>query len=221
MTLTGIRALCTWTFDLRMREHRPKILLPENLEAKFNGAMPTRRTFLAAAAFAPEAFAQGTGNSAPVQPDFWNQPRWVWLKRPETREEIRIVYWAQGGLINDAYIRLCWFLRDPKVGKSMYFSPVVLDMLYASSAWLAWNNMERPITTTSGARFPESNDKTEGAVKNSMHTRGRAHDGRIPGVSLQSMYQLGVWLGGGGVGYYPGKNFCHWDDGNVRVWRGS
>jgi len=94
-------------------------------------AMPSRRAFLLAAAFAPEAFAQ-----APVQ-GFWEQPRWVWLHRPATGEEIRTVYWAQGNLIQQEYVRLCWFLRDVRAGKSMWMSPVLLDMLYASSSWLA------------------------------------------------------------------------------------
>ncbi len=182
--------------------------------------MPSRRAFLLAAAFAPQAFAQSGAHASMVQPDFWNQPRWVWRKRPATGEQIRTVYWAQSHLIEKEYIRLGWFLRDVRAGKSMYMSPVLLDMLYATSGWLAWHRMARPIITTSGARFAATNDATEGAARNSLHKEGRAHDGRIPGVSLESMFRLGAWLGGGGVGYYPGKNFCHWDDGRIRFWRG-
>lgn len=176
----------------------------------------SRRAFLCAAAFAPEAFA----TSSHVEANFWNQPRWVWLKRPETGEEIRVYYWAQGELIQDGYQRICWFLRDRHVGKGMYMSVVLLDMLYATSGWLQWHGLSRPIVTTSGARFPQTNARLEGAARQSLHMEGRAHDGYIPGVSLASMSQLGLWLGGGGVGYYPGKNFCHWDDGRSRYWRG-
>lgn len=178
--------------------------------------MPDRRAFLLAAAFAPEAFAQ----AAHALPGFWNQPRWVWLKRPATGEEIRAVYWAQGQLVQSEYLRICWFLRDVRAKKSMYMSIVLLDMLYATSAWLAWHGMARPITTTSGARFAATNAMIEGAAKDSLHQEGRAHDGLIEGVSLESMVKLGAWLGGGGVGYYPAKKFCHWDDGRVRFWKG-
>lgn len=184
------------------------------------GVKPSRRSFLLAATFAPLAFAQSGVQQQGGPMHFWNQPRWVWLKRPETGEEIRTVYWAQGQLIESEYFRLCWFLRDRRLNKSMYMSLVLLDMLYASSGWLAWNNMARPIITTSGARFESTNALTEGAAKNSLHKEGRAHDGYIPGISLESMFRLGAWLGAGGVGYYPGKNFCHWDDGRVRFWRG-
>jgi len=155
-----------------------------------------------------------------VQRNFWNQPRWVWLRRPATGEEIRTVYWAQGQLLQENYIRLCWFLRDTHVGRSMYMSTVLLDVLYASCGWLAWNGIQRPITTTSGARFESTNAGTEGAAKNSLHKEGRAHDGYIEGVTIESMFRLGAWLGAGGVGYYPTKKFVHWDDGRVRYWRG-
>lgn len=188
-----------------------------------HGVSPSRRSFLIAAAFTPEVFANtaAPGSMGPgVQPHFWNQPRWVWLRRPATGEEIRTVYWAQGNLIQQEYIRLCWFLRDVRAGRSMYMSLVLLDMLYATCGWLAWHGIHRPVTTTSGARFSITNALTEGAHKNSLHKEGRAHDGLIEGVSLESMFRLGAWLGAGGVGYYPDKKFIHWDDGRVRYWRG-
>jgi uncharacterized protein YcbK (DUF882 family) len=175
---------------------------------------------LLAAAFAPQVFAQTPGAQAMVQPNFWNQPRWVWLKRPSSGEEIRTVYWADGALIQSEYLRLCWFLRDLRAGASMYMSPILLDMLYATSGWLAYFGMSRPIITTSGARFPSTNSHTEGAARNSLHQRGMAHDGYLPGITLESMTRLGIWLNGGGVGFYPAKSFNHWDTGTARVWRG-
>lgn len=185
-------------------------------DQRLPSALPSRRAFLVAAAFAPQAF----GAMPNGQGGFWDRPRWVWLKRPRTGEEIRTYYWAQGVLIPDGYKQICWFLRDVQAGKGMYMSPVLLDMLYATSAWLAHHGLARAIETTSGARFPETNSQIESAARNSLHMEGRAHDGRLPGISLQSMQQIGVWLGGGGVGYYPEKNFCHWDDGRIRQWRG-
>ncbi len=60
---------------------------------------------LAAAAWAPEIFAQSSG-------DYWSQPRMLWLKRKETGEEVRTVYWADGRLVVDAYVQCCTLLRD-------------------------------------------------------------------------------------------------------------
>lgn len=182
------------------------------------GTAPSRRAFLTAAAFTPQALAQAP-NGALGSP-FWNQPRWVWLKRPQSGEEVREIYWADGQLVDAGYRRVCWFLRDLTQQQALYMSPILLDMLYATSGWLQVHNLARPIETTSGVRMESTNSATEGAARNSLHMQGRAHDGRIPGISLQSMFAIGAWLSGGGVGYNPGKNFCHWDDGRVRYWRG-
>ena len=177
----------------------------------------SRRAFMAAAAFAPQAFAAQQGI---VESQFWNQARMVWLYRPATRESIRTYYWADGQLIESEYRRICWFLRDVRAGKAMFMSPVLLDMLYAQCGWLRYHGIEQPVHTHSGARFRETNAITEGAARDSLHMEGRAHDGSIPGISTETLFKLGAWLGGGGVGYYPNKNFCHMDDGRIRYWRG-
>lgn len=41
----------------------------------------SRRSLLLAAAFAPQAFARSSEAGQAMTPNFWNQPRWVWLKR--------------------------------------------------------------------------------------------------------------------------------------------
>lgn len=180
----------------------------------------SRRSLLLAAAFAPQAFARSSEAGQAMSPNFWNQPRWVWLKRQGTNDEIRTVYWADGALIESEYTKICWFLRDRSAGKAMYMNPVLLDVIYAQCGWLRFNGIDRPYISTSGARFPESNAKIEGAKKNSQHLKGNAHDGYIEGISIEVQNEFAKWVGGGGVGYYRAKNFIHTDVGNVRYWRG-
>lgn len=181
----------------------------------------SRRQFLAAAsAFAPQVFAQTPNAQSMVPTGFWNQPRYVWLYRPATREEVREVYWADGQLQDTGYRKICWLLRDTRLNQAMFMSPVLLDVLYACNGTLAYHGIPRAIHTTSGARFPSTNARTEGAARDSEHMRGGAHDGYIPGISTEYMARLGLWLSGGGVGFYPEKRFCHWDVGAVRFWRG-
>ncbi|POR10890.1 hypothetical protein BV908_08880 [Diaphorobacter sp. LR2014-1] len=180
----------------------------------------SRRALLIAAAFAPEAFARSSTAGTVMTPNFWNQPRWVWLKRAKTDDEIRAVYWADGQLIVSEYEKICWFLRDRAAGKAMYMNPVLLDVIYAQCGWLKFNGIERPYISTSGARFPETNSKLEGAAKNSQHLLGNAHDGYIEGINIEVQNEFAKWLGGGGVGYYRAKNFIHTDVGNIRYWRG-
>ena len=181
---------------------------------------PSRRAFLLAAATTPQIFGNAAFASQGLTSDFWNQPRWVWLRRHRTNEEIRTVYWANGQLIESEYERVCWFLRDRHINKAMYMSPVLLDVLYAQCGWARYVGIDRPMISTSGARFQQTNNRTEGAAKDSKHTTGEAHDGFFEGVQISVQSQFAQWIGGGGVGFYPNKHFIHTDVGKVRYWRG-
>ena len=108
---------------------------------------------------------------------FWERPRWVWLKRPATGEVIKKVYWQDGQLIEQAYSDISWLLRDVRFERMMALkSPIIrtalnngvidshqvtpwiamdailLDILYAYSAWLDFNKVQSPILITSGFR---------------------------------------------------------------------
>lgn len=216
------------------------------------GFLSTRRALigaLAAAAISTNlpAFAvtpEWGKSPAEISGDFWTQQRWVWLKRAGTNEEIRLVYWANGQLIPEAYQQLSWFLRDrrfeqmlstesPIITKAVssgrltpaqktpwaLMDPVTLDILYAYSAWLHVYGLSRPLMVTSGFRHFISNEQTEGAALASWHPKAGAVDFYIPGVSVEQVARFGQWLAGGGVGLYLKKNFTHVDRGRVRSWQ--
>lgn len=209
-----------------------------------------RRRFLQAAAVVPAllapnlpAIAQGGSQGVSVGTsvyagDFWSRPRWVWLRRAESAEEVRATYWADGRLIQSEYDKLVWFLRDLRMERVMqslhsrgkpipqnYYcafgmSVILLDILYAHCAWLEMFGIRQPLWMTSAFRHPLTNAATEGAAKNSLHQTGRAGDTRIAGVRPLEQARFAVWLRGGGVGVYPSRSFTHVDDGRQRVWRG-
>ena len=186
-----------------------------------NGVMLNRRQLLAASAALPAIFmGQASAANVQVAPDFWSQPRYVWLKDQASGEEIKETYWADGRIIMPNYEKICWFLRDRKRDEAVYYSTVVLDVMYATAGWLAYFKMPRAIVKTSAYRHPKTNAAIEGAVKDSFHTKGRAIDGYIPGVPIDRTATFGKWLQAGGIGFYPSRNFTHWDDGNQRVWKG-
>lgn len=176
---------------------------------------------------------------------FWSAPRWVWLKRASTGEQVRIAYWKDGVVDQNAYGRISWFMRDlrfeqmmqqnhslirsslgsgritnAQVTPWMLLDPVLLDILYAYSAWLAYHGVNHPLIVNSGFRHPLTNAMTEGAARHSWHTRGGAADLVVPGISPTKLASFGAWLQGGGVGLYPNRNFIHVDRGNVRRWVG-
>lgn len=182
--------------------------------------------------------------SPPVYADnIWSRPRWVWLKRSTTGEQIRQVYWADGQLVEPGYQAISWFMRDlrfesmlanrdkrivsalqsGRIGTQhlspwMLMDPVLLDVLYAHCSWLEYFGVNNPLVLNSGLRHLLTNQMTEGAAFDSPHMRGSAGDIVIPGVSPQRVSAFSRWLQAGGVGLYQSKGFTHVDRGRVRAW---
>lgn len=157
------------------------------------------------------AFGQSAG--------FWDMPRELWLTRPSTREEVRAIYWADGRLVPEGYDTICRLLRDTQMNMAVQFDLVALDILRGAYGWLQNAGVMRPLIIHSGYRHPKTNDR-EGGALGSKHMRAQAIDMRIEGVSSESVARFGLYLAGGGVGFYPGKGFTHLDSGRVRFWRG-
>jgi len=167
------------------------------------------------ACFSTQAQAAETGF------DITRGSRVLNLYRPETGEKLVIEYMRDGVWLPDAYNYICWHLRDIHVNKH-----VAMDYnLVAILDWTQWfvrqYGYTQPLQILSGYRSPWTNEHTEGAVKDSQHTHGKAIDLRIPGLSAEYLGKLFQWLSRGGVGTYPGHNFVHIDTGRVRTWRGK
>ena len=225
-----------------------------------NALLPTRRSLLRTLLAAGGAVAGGVAAPAivlasAVQPpvgaprgnsaaDFWTAPRWVWLTRPATGEQIRQVYWRDGQLIQSGYEAISWFMRDVRFERMlkakdrrihkaldagrierehltpwMLMDPVILDILYAYCAWLHSFNINEPVVLTSALRHMLTNELTEGAARDSWHVKGGAADIVIPSVPTANAAAFGKWLAGGGVGLYASKRFVHLDRGRVRAWK--
>ena len=152
-------------------------------------------------------------------PEFWSLPREIWLYRPDTGEQVRAVYWADGALVPQGYIEICQLLRDIHRNEAVQFDLVTLDIARGVYGWLRANNVDRPLIINSGYRHPLTN-ASEGGVRNSLHTKAQALDLRIEGVSTAAISNFGLYLAGGGVGFYPGKRFTHLDRGRIRHWTG-
>lgn len=191
--------------------------------------------------------AAPAGPGAPSSPEYaesiWSKPRWVWLKRSTTGEQIRETYWANGQVVDHGYQMISWFMRDlrfermlarndpvitralaaGRIGQQdlsqwMLMDIVLLDVLYAHNAWLQFFGVDGPIIFNSGLRHMLTNEITEGAARDSPHMRGSAGDIVIPGVPPARVAAFSRWLQAGGVGLYPSKGFTHVDRGRVRSW---
>lgn len=152
--------------------------------------------------------------------DFWSMPRWIWIQRRETNEEVKICYFADGKIQQGGYVQACRILRDVKANQAVQMDPVLLDILCGIQGWVRAYGANIPLIANSGYRTSHTNANTEGAVKNSMHLYGAAADIWMPGIPAESIAKLGVYLNGGGVGFYPSRNFVHVDRGRLRTWKG-
>lgn len=150
--------------------------------------------------------------------DFWSYPRRLYIKRVSTGEEANVVYWANGRIVPEGYKQLSWIMRDVKAGQSVNMDVRLFDLMYAIQSWVSYYGYKSPLMITSGYRSPQTNNSTEGAAKNSLHTQGKATDFYIPGLPWEYVGRLAAAYTAGGVGFYPGQNFIHIDTGRVRYW---
>ncbi|EPX83975.1 YcbK family protein [Salipiger mucosus] len=134
-------------------------------------------------------------------------------------ERVRVPYWRNGGYDPDGIALLDHFMRDWRDQQKKRIDPEVYDILYALQAELGGSE---GISLISGYRSPDTNEmlrrRSSGVAKYSKHVQGRAADIRIPGVALSTLRSKALALREGGVGYYPGSNFVHVDNGRVRQW---
>ena len=195
----------------------PSATIPITPFAK--GTNLSRRRFLMAAT----GFLASVTNSAFAnqnQVNFWNEPRRLRLYRPSTNEWVNQVYWADGKVNYEGYANICRLLRDTRYNEAVEMDFVTLDIARGIQGWLENYRVDQPLIIHSGYRDPRTNAATEGAAKNSLHMLGQAIDLSIQGVSAGQIAQFGLYLSGGGVGYYPGRDFTHLDRGRVRFWVG-
>lgn len=168
--------------------------------------------------FFPQHYASAQDTAA-----FWAQPRTLNLYRPERGEHIHVCYWRDGQLVRAGYLEICRILRDTHENKAVAMDVRLLDLLRGQQGWLelAYGYRE-PYHVNSGYRTAHTNALTEGAVKNSYHTKGMAVDGKYPDLPVAYQGQLIAAFQGGGVGFYfnTKHNFIHADVGRLRYWRG-
>jgi hypothetical protein len=224
---------------------------PDVQGALVSQTLPTRRDFLRLAPLLPgmllgrAAWAGDAAVASVADGGFWERPRWVWVRRPETGEEVREVYWADGQLVAAGYLRLSWLLRDLHMEdrirgilrrqaagervvvpegwySAVAMSPVLLDILYSFCGWLEYFGIQRPLQMSKGGAFrhPITNAVTEGAARDSRHQHAGAGDIVVTGVTAAATSNFALWLQAGGVGVYPARNFTHVDDGSLRFWKG-
>lgn len=149
-----------------------------------------------------------------------SEDRKLCLYNIHTGEKLDVTYWEQGQYIPEVLQDLNYLLRDYRTDSVRRIDNELLDQVFVLRNKL---DLNKPIHIISGYRSIKTNRMlrlhSHGQVaKNSLHTKGRAIDIRMPGRSLNQLRLAALSLQAGGVGYYPDNEFIHLDTGRVRRW---
>ncbi len=180
---------------------------------KFGGCGFLRRLTLVAAGAAVFAHAGLAGADA--------ETRTLKLYYLHTGEKAEIPYKKDGRYIDAGLKKINYFLRDWRRGEPTKMDPALLDLVWEVHQK---SGSRQPINVVSAYRSPATNNmlrsRSRGVAKNSQHTLGKAMDFFLPDVKLSKLREIGLKMGGGGVGFYPtsGSPFVHLDTGSVRHW---
>jgi uncharacterized protein YcbK (DUF882 family) len=147
--------------------------------------------------------------------------RTITLHHMHTEEDLTITFKVNGRYDEEALKKIDYELRDWRRDETIHMDPRLIDLV-----WEVHRDVgsSEPIWVVCGYRSPETNSmlrqRSSGVAKFSQHTLGKAMDFYIPGVPLEQLRAVGLYLQRGGVGFYPtsGSPFVHLDTGNVRHW---
>jgi uncharacterized protein YcbK (DUF882 family) len=148
-----------------------------------------------------------------------SQRRSLSFVHTHTGESLSAAYFADGAYQPSSLERLNYLLRDFRTGDVHPIDTSVLDILFDLQT-LA--NRDAPYQVICGYRSPRTNaalrSRSHGVAEHSLHMEGRAIDVRLDGFSTSKLHQLALGMQRGGVGFYPGADFIHLDNGRVRFW---
>jgi uncharacterized protein YcbK (DUF882 family) len=147
--------------------------------------------------------------------------RTITLHHMHTEEDLTVTFKVNGRYDEEALKKIDYELRDWRRDETIHMDPRLMDLV-----WEVHRDVgsSEPIWVVCGYRSPETNamlrQRSSGVAKFSQHTLGKAMDFYIPGVPLEQLRAVGLYLQRGGVGFYPtsGSPFVHLDTGNVRHW---
>jgi uncharacterized protein YcbK (DUF882 family) len=202
---------------------------PKSSTAKVVSAAPAPR---------PNTVPANTANAASPPPDifdaetldidFWVKPRTISVFRAASGEKTELLYWKDGEIRDPAYQQLCHLLRDVQGGVTVAMDPKLLELLWATQAFVARYGMTAPLEILSGYRTPETNrhliEQGVPAARKSLHMEGRAADIRIANLDSGVLGSLIGSFRHGGVGFYYRQTrqggWIHADTGLQRTWKG-
>jgi len=167
------------------------------------------------------AFLIALGSSGLQNATAEGDTRTISFHHIHTDEDLTITYKVNGQYDEEALKKIDHELRDWRRDETIHMDPHLIDLV-----WEVHRDVgsKEPIWVVCGYRSPQTNamlrQRSSGVAKFSQHMLGKAMDFYIPGVPLEQLRAVGLYLQKGGVGFYPtsGSPFVHLDTGSVRHW---
>lgn len=135
---------------------------------------------------------------------------------------MRTVYWQDGRYEKVAMREINKLFRDRTANEEIEIDPKLIDQIYFLLNALALPE-DTEVVLTSGYRTPARNrdlaKKNRDVAEHSLHTKGKAADIKIAGVSAKAVAAIAKTMQGGGVSWYPKTGHIHVDTGAVRAWK--
>lgn len=161
-------------------------------------------------------YAKATASSS----SFWLHPRLIRVGFQFGSQSIfkEVLYWKNGQYDDAAHLLLSQLCLDQKALKAVQMDPRLFDLIYATQYWFRLlMGYETHHLITSAFRTETTNHQVGGAL-HSQHLLGKALDGRIAGLDLNTYAQMLLSFKAGGVGLYA--THVHWDVGRPsRFWQ--
>ena len=167
-------------------------------------------------------------DAATLDLDFWVKPRTISLRRQASGEKAELLYWKDGEIVDASYQQLCHLLRDVQANATTPIDPKLIEVLWATQAFVARFGITSPLEILSGYRTPVTNrsltEQGVPAARKSLHMEGRAADIRISNLDADVLGGLISSFRQGGVGFYYRQSkqggWIHADTGLQRNWKG-
>jgi uncharacterized protein YcbK (DUF882 family) len=196
-----------------------------NRENKHLPSLNSRRDFLKVSSILLASGILTTASAKKIDIEklfaFKNETKKLHLYSVNSKKIIDIEYYENGKYIKEGLNEIYKLMADRRTGEVAAIDKNLIESMYEVQMKL---NTSKPISILSGYRSLETNTNMalhhDGVSTNSYHTKGKAVDLYVQGVSISEIHSMVNKVHTGGVGYYPTSGFVHMDAGPNRTWRG-
>lgn len=196
-----------------------------NRENKHLPSLNSRRDFLKVSSILLASGILTTASAKKIDIEklfaFKNETKRLHLYSVNSKKIIDIEYYENGKYIKEGLHQIYKLMADRRTGEVATIDKDLIESMYEVQTKL---NTSKPISILSGYRSLETNANmalhSDGVSTNSYHTKGKAVDLYVQGISIHEIHGMVNKIHTGGIGYYPTSGFVHMDAGPSRTWRG-